>query len=188
MKSHRAWIPIILIVSVAAQAVSCRENERTETADWRQVLESELPVFGHRNWVVVTDSAFPAYTHPGIAVIATGEDHFKVLSEVLQAIDKDSHIRPHVYLDKELDYVAEIDAPGMDDCRNRLKEVLAGRDARPILHQELIDKLDEVAGSFRILMLKTTLALPYTSVFIELDCGYWSEEGEARMREKMKVE
>jgi hypothetical protein len=188
MKSYRVWILFILIVAVAAQAVTCRENKGNGTASWKEILESDLPVFGHRNWVVVADSAFPAYTRPGITVIATGEDHFKVLADVLQTIDSNPHIRPHIFLDRELDYVAETDAPGMDDCRNRLREALAGRDTRPILHQELIDELDEVAGTFRVLMLKTTLALPYTSVFFELDCGYWTEEGEARMREKMKVD
>ena len=35
-------------------------------------------------------------------------------------------------------------------------------------------------------MVKTTLAVPTTSVFLELDCGYWSPEAEAKMREKMK--
>jgi hypothetical protein len=35
-------------------------------------------------------------------------------------------------------------------------------------------------------MIKTDLTLPYTSVFMELDCGYWSPESEAKMREKMK--
>jgi hypothetical protein len=35
-------------------------------------------------------------------------------------------------------------------------------------------------------MVKTTLAVPYTSVFLELDCGYWASEAEAKMREKMK--
>jgi hypothetical protein len=188
MKTHRVWILFILIVSLAATAMSCRENEGSGKAGWREMLESELPVLGHRNWVVVADSAFPAYTRPGITLIATGEDHFKVLAEVLQAIDSRPHIRPHIFLDRELAYVAENDAPGIDACRKRLAEALAGRDARPILHQELIDKLDEVAGTFRVLMFKTTLALPYTSVFIELDCGYWTEEGEARMREKMKVD
>ncbi len=188
MKTHRVWILFVLIAAVAALAVSCRENEGIGTASWRDILERELPVLGHRNWVVVADSAFPAYTHPGFTIIATGEDHFKVLAEVLQTINASPHIRPHIFLDRELDYVAEADAPGMDACRNRLKEALAGREARPILHQELIDKLDDVAGTFRVLMLKTTLALPYTSVFIELDCGYWTEEGESRMREKMKVD
>jgi hypothetical protein len=188
MKTHRVWIPIILMAAVAAIAVSCRQKEATGEASWMEILESELPVFGHRNWVVVADAAFPAYSRSGITVIATGEDHFKVLSEALQAIDRSPHIRPRIYLDRELDFVSEADAPGMDACRKRLAEVLAGRDARPILHQELIDKLDEVAGTFRVLMLKTTLALPYTSVFIELDCGYWTEQGEAGMREKMKVD
>jgi hypothetical protein len=187
MKTHRVWILFILTATVAALTVNCRKEQEAGPATWREILESQLPVLGHRNWVVVADSAFPAYTRPGITVIATGKDHIKVLAEVLQAIDSRPHIRPHIYLDKELDYVAENDAPGMDACRKRLAEALAGRDARPILHRELIDKLDEVAGTFRVLMLKTTLALPYTSVFIELDCGYWTEEGEARMREKMKV-
>jgi hypothetical protein len=35
-------------------------------------------------------------------------------------------------------------------------------------------------------MIKTDLALPYTTVFMELDCGYWSPENEAKMREAMK--
>jgi hypothetical protein len=52
--------------------------------------------------------------------------------------------------------------------------------------EELISRLDEVAKTSRILMLKTTLKLPYTSVFMELDCGYWSREGEAALRERMK--
>jgi len=31
-------------------------------------------------------------------------------------------------------------------------------------------------------MIKTNLSLPYTSVFIWLDCGYWSDEAEKRLR------
>jgi hypothetical protein len=37
-----------------------------------------------------------------------------------------------------------------------------------------------------VLILKTNLRLPYTSVFIELDCGYWSPEAERRLRDKME--
>ena len=42
--------------------------------------------------------------------------------------------------------------------------------------------LDAAGRAFRVLLLKTTLALPYTSVFVELDCGYWSAEAEAALR------
>jgi hypothetical protein len=33
-----------------------------------------------------------------------------------------------------------------------------------------------------VLLLKTDLTLPYTSVFIRLDCGYWSDEAEQQLR------
>jgi hypothetical protein len=36
-----------------------------------------------------------------------------------------------------------------------------------------------------VLILKTDLTLPYTSVFIELDCGYWGPEKEQALRAMM---
>jgi hypothetical protein len=36
---------------------------------------------------------------------------------------------------------------------------------------------------FRILIIKTELTIPYTSVFLELDCGYWDGEAEKQLRE-----
>ncbi|MCK7536944.1 MAG: hypothetical protein MZV63_41280 [Marinilabiliales bacterium] len=65
-------------------------------------------------------------------------------------------------------------------------KLLKGRGAAPVLHADLIARLDEVGRAFKIVMVKTTLAVPYTSVFLELDCGYWPSENEAKMREKMK--
>jgi hypothetical protein len=76
-------------------------------------------------------------------------------------------------------------APGIDACKKRLEGLLNGREVKPVLHEELIVRLDQVAKTFRILMIKTTMALPYTSVFMELDCGYWSPESEAKLRRKM---
>jgi hypothetical protein len=29
------------------------------------------------------------------------------------------------------------------------------------------------------------MTLPYTSVFLQLDCGYWSADAERRLREAM---
>jgi hypothetical protein len=186
MNKQRVSIFLVFIIAMVVFMVSCQENKQIKKMSWQETMMNELPVLGHRNWVVVADSAFPAYTQPGIKVIATGEDHFVVLEKVLKAVDQSKHIRPHIYLDKELDFVPEQYASGMDACRKRLAEALEGRNAKPILHEELISKLDEVAKTFRILMLKTTLTLPYTSVFMELDCGYWSGEGEAALRERMK--
>jgi hypothetical protein len=53
-------------------------------------------------------------------------------------------------------------------------------------HEELIGKLDEAAKTFRVLILKTNLTLPYTSVFLELDCGYWDAGSEERLRQAIR--
>jgi hypothetical protein len=184
-------LSLLFIVSLGLTLASCEPPEKEEPAaskalTWEQRLSQELPALGHRNWIVVADSAFPLQISPGIEVVVSGEDHFIVLEKVLKAIDNSRHIRPRIYLDRELSFVSEDLAPGIDGCRAELKGLLEGRDVTSILHEELIARLDQVARTFRILMIKTNLALPYTSVFMELDCGYWSQENEAKMRDKMK--
>jgi len=42
-----------------------------------------------------------------------------------------------------------------------------------------------LAQIFRALIIKTGLTIPYTSIFFELDCGYWSAEAEQRLRQSM---
>jgi D-ribose pyranose/furanose isomerase RbsD len=161
------------------------EEEANMAITWEQKLAQELPALGHRNWIVVADSAFPLQISPGIEVVVSGEDHFAVLEKVFKAVDASKHIRPRIYLDKELTYVTEEVAPGIEACRQKLDGMLKGREIVPVLHEELIARLDQVARTFRILMVKTNLTLPYTSVFMELDCGYWKPESEAKMRERM---
>ncbi len=153
---------------------------------WMDTIKDYLPALGHRNWIVVADSAFPLQISPGIETIVTGEDHFAVLDKVLKMVDGAKHIRPKVWLDKELAFVPEELAPGADNARRRLDEALKGRGAMPVLHEDLIARLDQAGRTFKIVMVKTTLAVPYTTVFLELDCGYWSPADEAKMREKMK--
>jgi len=189
MSGKRKTILIAIFACLGFVLMACESTEK-EGAEmemsWEQKLLEELPALGHRNWIVVADSAYPAQVSPGIEMVVSNEDHFAVLEKVLKTIDKSKHIRPRIYLDKELEYVTEDLAPGIETCRRRLDTMLKGREVAPMLHEELIARLDEVAKTLRILMIKTTLALPYTSVFMELDCGYWNPEAEARMREKMK--
>jgi hypothetical protein len=195
----RALIPVLGLAILMSPFAACDrgDDEREEgnavsnaqamdAPVWMDALRAYLPALGHRNWIVVADSAFPLQISPGIETIVTGEDHFAVLEKVLQAVDAARHIHPKIWLDKELAYVPEELAPGADAARRRLDEALKGRGAMPVLHEELIARLDEVGKRFKIVMVKTTLAVPYTTVFLELDCGYWGPEAEAKMREKMK--
>ena len=162
----------------------CRVNTilNRESESWEFRLERLLPLFGHRNWIVVADAAYPAQSKPGIETIFTGRDHTEVLGRVLDAINASRHVRANIYLDAELKLVAEADAPGINALRSEMTRKLAGKNTLELAHEQIIDRLDKAGSLFRILILKSTLAIPYTSVFLELDCGYWSHEAENRLR------
>lgn len=149
---------------------------------WRATLDERLPLLGHRNWIVVADAAYPWQTSAGIETIDTGSDHVAVVRGVLEAVAGSRHVRPVVHLDAELPLVAEAYAPGITACRQALAAALGGLATVSLPHEEIITRLDEAGRAFHILLLKTTLALPYTSVFVRLDCGYWSAEAEAALR------
>lgn len=153
-----------------------------ETDKWELELRRLLPLMGHRNWIVVADSAYPAQSNPGIETIATGTDHIDLLERTLNAIGACRHIRPKLYLDAELKFVTEMDAPGVTECRRDLDRLLKHRNACELQHEQIISKLDASGRLFRVLILKSTLTIPYTSVFLELDCGYWNDDAEARLR------
>jgi hypothetical protein len=72
-------------------------------------------------------------------------------------------------------------APGINDLRKKVDPLL-GENTSFIPHEKIIARLDTAARLFRVLLFKTTLTLPYTSVFLELDCGYWSAASERALR------
>lgn len=152
---------------------------------WELRLREVLPVFGHRNWIVVADSAYPSQSKPGIETIFAGGDQVDALRRVSSAVAGAAHVRANIYVDRELEFVAEHDAPGVLDYRAELYRLL-GTSVRKTPHEEIIARLDQAAQIFRILIVKTEMTIPYTSVFFELDCGYWTAEAEARLRKKMK--
>jgi len=69
--------------------------------------------------------------------------------------------------------------------RKQLKAALTGVRVQPIPHEQLIARLDEAAHVFRLLIIKSSMAIPYTSDLFELDCGYRSAGAESRLRESM---
>ena len=154
---------------------------------WQQKVNETLPLMGHRNWIVVVDSAYPLQSSPGVETVETSTDELAVLDYVLEAIKSSKHVRPLVHTDAELTYVPESEAPGVDQYRKDLKSRLAGIPVDSVLHQKLIDQLNALGKDFHVLILKTNMTIPYTSVFLQLDCKYWSADSEARMRDRMKA-
>ena len=154
----------------------------SEFESWESRLARMMPLFGHRNWIVVADAAYPAQSNTGIETLITGCDHVEVLESVLAAIAASGHVRANIYLDAELHQVTEEDAPGVSAVRREITEHLPAKNTRSLVHEKIITRLDEAGKLFRILIFKSTLKIPYTSVFLELDCGYWSEDAEKRLR------
>jgi hypothetical protein len=85
-------------------------------------------------------------------------------------------------LEAELEFVAEHDALDVTGYREELAQVIGNQDILAITHDRIIEKLDESAKLFRVLILNSTLTIPYRSIFLELDCGYWTSAAEQRLR------
>ena len=154
--------------------------------DWKAKLSDEMTKFGHRNWIVVADSAYPLQTSPGIETMVVDADQLAVVDQVIDDLKKAKHVRAIVYTDSELSFVPEQDAKGVGAYREALAKLLSSQGDRQTLpHEQILQKLDEAGKSFKVLIIKTPLTIPYTSVFFQLDCGYWSSEAEARLRAAM---
>lgn len=156
------------------------------SGDWKETLAQRLPEYGHRNWIIIADSAYPKQSAPGIETIYTGSSQTEVLRVVMEQVDAAKHVRPVIMLDAELDSVSEKSAPGVDAYRVAQRNLFGVRPLSVMPHEEIIRKLDESSKLFNILLLKTDMTIPYTSVFIELDCGYWSAEKEKERRASIR--
>jgi hypothetical protein len=150
-------------------------------------MNRRLPLLGHRNWISVVDAAYPWQTAPGVETIATGTEHLTVLKTVLDAVRTAPHVRPLVYLDAELAALSESENPGIGPLRKKMHHLFQEEETTSLPHDEIIQRLDAAARLFRVLILKTEMTFPYTSVFLELNCGYWSEASEQKLRANLSL-
>jgi hypothetical protein len=168
------------LAACSKSAPKCCDSEPAtpvSTLSWKNELKDVIPLLGHRNWIVVTDMAYPLQTQPGIKTIYTHEAYMDVLDFVYREIENAPHIKAIVYQDRELLYLNEKDAPGIDALRSRMKTLFG--DSRTFTpHEKLIDRLDEVSRKFNVVILKSNQTIPYTSTFFELDCNYWDSARE----------
>src|ERR1700722_13729553 len=134
--------------------------------NWVAALDQALPVMGHRNWIIVADAAFPAQNASGIEMLTTDADELAVLSGVLQKVDQAAHVRGIVHLDSELSLLSDEDAPGVDQFREKLKGIVGTHKINTAPHEDIVRRIGAAGQSFQILVIKTGIRIPYTSVFI----------------------
>lgn len=154
--------------------------------NWKEALKDRLQLYGHRNWLVIADSAYPAQSRQAIETIVVDEEQTTVLEETLVILSECKHIEPNIYTDQELNFIDDNDAPGISSYRRELSVLLKGYEIRTLPHEEIISTLDRVGEKFRVLLIKTNMRIPYTSVFLQLECGYWNAEAEKRLRISMR--
>jgi hypothetical protein len=152
---------------------------------WTQELDRILPLLGHRNWLLVVDKAYPFQSAPGITTLDTKAPLPDVLERVVSAITSSTHVKPVFYTDQELGFISEDMAPGVEALRAALGRILSGAETQTLPHDSVFAKLAEAAKLFNVVILKTEGTIAYSSVFIELDCAYWSAEKEKALRDKM---
>jgi len=175
-----------LLLTMTGLAIAAPRPE--SVPPWQTRLGQVLPLLGHRNWIMIVDSAYPLQSSAGVETLETNMDQIEVLRTVLGAIDRSIQVRPIVYMDAELPFVTEKDAPGVTAYREKVKATLGGRTVTSLPHEQIIAKVDEVGKTFHIVVLKTTMTVPYTSVFLQLNCKYWSDDAEAQMRKAMSAD
>lgn len=154
---------------------------------WENKFHEQLSLLGHRNWILIVDKAYPLQSASGIMTIDTQKDPLYVLTRVLRLIKNEKHTTPIIYTDKELEYMNDALCPEVEDLKIGFKQILQGYPVKHILHDEIFAKINQVSKQFNVLVLKTENLIPYTSVFMELDCGYWSKEQEKDLREIMRL-
>ena len=175
---------LILVGFNSCQTEVKQNSLPAESISWQQQFDDQLQLNGHRNWILVVDKAFPQ--QPGMHIINTNERLLPVLEIVLKKIGTSTHVKPIIYNDAELQFITDSLAPGADAYKQQLQKVLNGAIAQPLLHDSVFVRMDKAAKLFSITVIKTEEIIPYSSVFLELDCAYWGAEKEKKLRDLMR--
>jgi L-fucose mutarotase/ribose pyranase (RbsD/FucU family) len=178
------WHALAGLFLLMLTGISTGQPER----DWRTIVIERLPEYGHRNWIVIADAAFPALNRAGIEVVVTEADHLRVLRFVIEEISELKHVRPIIHLEAELPHIAERDVRGVTRYRRELNNTLRDFKSQSAPHVELVDLIEKAAANYKILVLKTNLLMPYSSVYLELNRADWSPEAEQRLRELLNAD
>lgn len=181
--SGMRWIQIfgVALLSSACMDVGGRKS-------WQTAVDQQASQLGYRNWIVIAEASFPAQNRPGIRQVSAPAEVPEVLDHVLQTLEQTENVRPRLYLTRELRSVENDIAPGIEDHRKRLKAALHSHETTELDQQSLITLMEDANRSFDVLVIRTQSALPYSSVFLELQPGYWDSTSEGMLRDRIERE
>ncbi len=118
-----------------------------------------------------------------MAVPSGSADTFR---EVLDLLEMQASLTPRIWVCNEMDAVTEELAPGIKEYRQEVNSLLSGRFCYHLDERIISMQLADASQKYRVLYLKTNTQLPYSSIAIELDSGYWNPDAEAEIRQRLE--
>lgn len=176
----------LLALGVASLSLGCAVLNSDQS--WQAAVDRQAGQLGYRNWIVIAEASFPAQSRPGVHQVTASVDVPEALDYVLRTLEQTESVKPQVYVTRELRSVENDFAPGIEDLRKRLQNSLHGHETTELDQQSLLTLLEDANRSFDVLVIRTPTALPYSSVFLELQPGYWDVDSETRLRQKIERE
>lgn len=64
--------------------------------EWKDQLYKNLAIVGARNWIVIAESSFPAYTGTGIRTMVSDKTSDEVFLDVLNMLEEEAHVVPRI--------------------------------------------------------------------------------------------
>ena len=182
------WLQHFIFCVMLSCFLGCSQNQSEQLKQltvWKTDLKSEIQALGYRNWIVIADASFPFYNRSGIRTVVAPVETPEIVSEVISTIETTQHVKPQFYVARELNAIKNRQAPGITTFRQKLETSLKGQKVTEIDDATLNRLLQGTSSTYAILVIKSQTSLPYTSVFVELDSGYWDAEAEQELRKRL---
>ena len=172
-------LPLLLLVG-------CASSNQKVPPSWGGVVSREVNALGSGNWIVIAESSFPVVSRRGVRTVVVDTEIPELVDYVVNELEKSETVTPSFSTARELPFVKNDRAPGIDEFRKLLRESLHGHEVRQMDNRSLTLLTHSDAAKYAVLVFKTKSALPYSSVFIELDSGYWDRKSEDNLRRDMR--
>lgn len=178
--------PLALLFPISLLLVGCGSGPDRTPPPWAGTVGREVDALGIQNWIIVAESSFPVVSRGGVRTLVVDGEVPEIVDFVVNHLEKSENVTPSFSTARELPFVNNDRAPGIDHFRKQLKTALHGHQVRQMDHRSLSLLAHSDASKFAVLVLKSRTALPYSSVFIELDSGYWDRDSEDTLRQQMR--
>jgi hypothetical protein len=178
--------PVLLLVPLLLLLEGCGSSGRSNQPAWGPVVSREIDTLGSQNWIIIADASFPVVSRRGVRTVLVEAEIPELVDFVVNDLERSENVKPTFNTARELPFLSNDWAPGIDQFRKQLKSALHGHQVREMDYRSLSLVAQSESSNFVVLVLKSRTSLPYSSVFVELDSGYWDRDLEKGLRGEIR--